>query len=522
MLNVIKRFFFFLFFAPFLATLLGACSDSPHTSRPGETDALSMAFESTPGRLDPRYSTDAFAGRIGGLIFASLTRVGPTGEFLPYLARGWSWEDERTCVFDLADGFAFADGARVTATDVAATYASVLDPGSGSPRRASLTGVDAVLADGNTRVRFHLTAPDAAFFESTTLGVLTAGQAKSAALPDAGILASGPYRIAEIDPHRGIRLEANAGFSASPIRIPAIHIRVVPDSLTRVLELRNGTLDLVQSAIDPDTVDWLAKHEPSLAIQRSPASNLQYLGMNFDHPALSDRRVRRAIANALDRDALVAHLMAGQARVADSFLPPEHWAHTEHVRRYDVSPGRALALLDASGWHDPDGNGPLARFTLSYKTTTDDLARRIAEAIAYQLARVGIELEIRSYDWGTFFADIRSGHFHLYSLQWVGIGDPDILRQVLHSEMRPPIGTNRGGYRDPVTDHLTERARSLVDPARRRKLYARVERRSSRMLPYVPLWWPDRVVVSSRRLVGFEPHPAGDLGGLLGAEFRPR
>jgi peptide/nickel transport system substrate-binding protein len=525
MLNVIKRFFYFPFLAtllaPLLATLIGACREGPHTERHGQTDALAVGFESTPGRLDPRYSTDAFAGRVGGLLFASLTRLGPNGEFQPYLARRWSWEDERTCVFDLADGFAFADGRGVTAADVAATYASVLAPGSGSPRRATLTGVASVVAEGSARVRFHLAAPDAAFFEGTTLGVLAEGQAKSQALADSALLASGPYRIGEIDRHRGLRLEANPGFSASPVSIPRIHVRVVPDSLTRVLELRSGTLDLVQSAIDPDTVDWLAEHEPSLTITRSPASNLQYLGMNLDHPPLADRRVRRAIAHALDRADLVEHLMSGQARVADSFLPPEHWAHTDRVRRYDQSLGRSLALLDSAGWHDPDGNGPLVRFTLSYKTTTDDLARRIAEAIAYQLARVGIDLEIRSYDWGTFFADIRAGHFHLYSLQWVGIGDPDILRQVLHSGMRPPNGVNRGGYEDAATDRLTDRARSLIDPSRRRDLYARVERRSSRMLPYIPLWWPDRVVVSSRRLVGFEPHPSGDLVGLLRAELRP-
>lgn len=525
MVNVIKRFFFFLFlatlFAPLSAILLGGCREASHTGRRSEPDTLAVGFESTPGRLDPRYSTDAFAGRLGGLLFASLTRLGPNGEFQPYLARRWSWEDERTCVFDLADGFAFADGRGVTAADVAATYASVLDPGSGSPRRATLTGVVTVVAEGRSRVRFHLSAPDAAFFEGTTLGILSEGQAQSQAVADSALLASGPYRIAEIDRHRGLRLEANPGFSASSVSIPRIQVRIVPDSLTRVLELRSGTLDLVQSAIDPDTVDWLAEHEPSLTITRSPASNLQYLGMNLDHPPLADRRVRRAIAHALDRSALVDHLMAGQARIADSFLPPEHWSHTDRVRRYDQSLGRSVALLDAAGWRDPDGNGPLVRFTLSYKTTTDDLARRIAEAIAYQLARVGIDLEIRSYDWGTFFADVRAGNFHLYSLQWVGIGDPDILRQVLHSEMRPPDGTNRGGFEDRATDRLTERARSLIDPARRRELYARVERRASRLLPYVPLWWPDRVVVSSRRLVGFEPHPSGDLGGLLRAELRP-
>jgi peptide/nickel transport system substrate-binding protein len=161
----------------------------------------------------------------------------------------------------------------------------------------------------------------------------------------------------------------------------------------------------------------------------------------------------------------------------------------------------------------------LPRIVLSFKTTTDELSRRIGEVLAAQLAAAGIRIEIRSYEWGTFFADIQRGDFHLYSLQWVGIGDPDILRQILHSEMRPPVGANRGGLVDHRSDALTVRARSETRVEARRRLYARIERRVARLLPYVPLWWPERVVVSSRRLIGFHPHPAGDLLGLLEAHL---
>ena len=480
-----------------------------------------MAFEAMPGRLDPRFATDAYAGRIDGLVFASLVRQAPSGEFLPYLASAWRWEDERTCVFELDHGFAFADGARVTAEDVVATYASVLAPGSGSPRRAALESVEGVAAVGPERVRFRLRAPDAAFLEGATLGVLPAAQALAAPASDGDLVASGPYRIAAIEHNRSVRLEANPGFTQRPVPIGEIEIRIIPDTLTRVLELRSGNVDLVQSAIDPDTVDWLGDHEPTLAVTRSPSANLQYLGMNLRQPALADLRVRRAIAHAIDRSTLVTHLLAGQGRVADSFLPPEHWAHAKRTRHYDANPARARELLDAAGWPDPDGSGPQKRLTLSYKTTTDDLARRLAEALAEQLRAVGIGLEIRTYDWGTFFSDIRRGDFHLYSLQWVGIGDPDILRQILHSTMVPPSGSNRGGYSDRHIDTLTEAARTVLDPERRRALYARIERRAARTLPLIPLWWPERIVVSSDRLKGFRPQPAGDLFGLLDADLRP-
>jgi peptide/nickel transport system substrate-binding protein len=243
--------------------------------------------------------------------------------------------------------------------------------------------------------------------------------------------------------------------------------------------------------------------------------------MNLEHPPISDVRVRRAIAYAIDRESIVRHLLKGQAEVADGLLPPHHWAHTSRVRSYGFDPERARRLLDRAGLADPDGPGPQPRVTLSYKTTTDELARRSAEAIAEQLAAVGIHLDILTYEWGTFFADVQRGSFHLYSLKWIGISDPDIYRQILHSRMIPPEGNNRGRYRSRRMDRLTERGVSVIDRSERRRVYARVQRVSARALPFIPLWWPQTVVVSTRRLEGFTPHPAGDLFELSRAHLAP-
>ncbi len=83
--------------------------------------------------------------------------------------------------------------------------------------------------------------------------------------------------------------------------------------------------------------------------------------------------------------------------------------------------------------------------------------------------------------------------------------------------MQPPEGWNRGRYASRVMDRLTARARTTIDPAARRTLYARVQRRAAHDLPVMPLWWEDRVVVHTRRLQGFEPSPSGDLRGLAHA-----
>src|SRR5262249_5447779 len=141
----------------------------------------------------------------------------------------------------------------------------------------------------------------------------------------------------------------------------------------------------------------------------------------------------------------------------------------------------------------------------------------LAEAIQAELADVGIAVEVRTYEWGTLYADVRSGNFQLSALAWVGVGDPDLYHLAFDSTMQPPAGYNRGGYANPVMDRLTRRGRGLLDPATRRAVYARIQRRAAHDLPIVPLWWEDRLVVRSRRLRGFAPAADGNLRGLATA-----
>jgi peptide/nickel transport system substrate-binding protein len=467
-----------------------------------------------PTRLDPRYAMDAYASRVGSLVFASLLSPGRNGDYEPYLARTWDRVDPLTWRFHLGAGFLFHDGTPVRADDVVATYEALKDPSLASPRRALLSRISSMEAPSPQEVVFHLREPDAAFLEAATIAVLPARLARATALEPLALVGAGPYRIADFETDQVIRLTAFQRFALGPPTLAEIEFRIIPDALMRALELRHASIDFVANALDPDTVRWITAKVPQLRVERGPSDSFQYLGMNVTHPPLDDVRVRRAIAHAIDREQIVQHVLEGQARVADGLLPPHHWAYTGRVRHYRFDPAEAMRLLDRAGLRDPDGSGPRPRVTLSYKTTTNELARRTAEAIAEQLRSVGINLEILTYEWGTFFADIRRGSFHLYSLQWVGVHDPDIYRQTLHSAMVPPEGNNRGRYRNPRMDRLTDEGLTAASTPVRRRIYARVQRLAARDLPFIPLWWPEQVVVSTRRLEGFMPHPSGDLYAL--------
>jgi hypothetical protein len=143
----------------------------------------------------------------------------------------------------------------------------------------------------------------------------------------------------------------------------------------------------------------------------------------------------------------------------------------------DYDPEQAKALLDEAGYRDPDGDGPQPRLALSYKTTSVEFSRLQAAVIQQNLRDVGIELDVRSYEFATLYADILKGNFQMYSLQWVGgaLADPDILRRVFHSQQVPPAGFNRGHFSDPDVDRLIEEASDATDYETRRQLYGKVQ-----------------------------------------------
>ncbi|MBI4518837.1 MAG: ABC transporter substrate-binding protein [Deltaproteobacteria bacterium] len=454
--------------------------------------------------LDPRYATDALGSQIGDLLFDGLTRTDEQGRYFAHLAGDWTNPDPLTFEFHLRDGFRFHDGSPVTAADVKATFDAVRAPISRSPKRESLAAIREIAAPDTLTVRFHLSEPFASFLDATTLGILPApAVAASPAAPLAIPVGSGPFRLDEFAPDERVVLRRFAGYAAPPARLAGIVFKVVPDSLVRLLEFKRGELDLLQNAIEPDAVAWL-RQLPQVQILTRPGTTFQYLGMNLRDPRLADVRVRRALAHALDREALVRAVLRGFATPATGLLAPGHWAYNGNVASYAYNPKRAAELLDEAGYPDPDGAGRLPRFRLSYKTTTVDVRKRIAEVMQEQLARVGVALDIRTYEWGTFYADIKRGDFHLYSLAWVGVADPDIYFLTCHSSQVPPASNNRGFFADETVDVLTARARHTLVMEERQRLYAETQRRVAELLPVIPLWWTTNVAAVSRRLRGFE------------------
>jgi len=479
------------------------------TREPGE---FRVGIEGTPATLDPRYAADAHGVRILPLLFNGLLAKTASGEFVPDLADTWETPDPLTHGFRLREGVRFHDGSLLTAVDVVATYRYAMDPAHGCPAAGALASLSSVEAVDGRTVVFRLARPQVSFPFQLTLGILPA---RLAGLPDLGgqVVGTGPYSLAAFRPGEEVLLQAFPGHFNGPPELPRLRFRIVGNATTRLLEIRSGGLDLLQNAVPPFAVKFL-RREPDLAVVVAPGSSYQYLGYNLEDPLLSDVRVRRAISHAVDRGELIAYALQGLARPATGVLPPEHWAYNRDVPDYAHDPDRARALLDEAGHPDPDGDGPGVRFTLQYKTSTDKTGLEVAGVIADQLRRVGVGVEVRSFEWGTFFADVKQGDFQLYSLRWIGLTDPDALHYLFHSSSVPPAGANRGRYRDAQVDRWLEESRVEPDRERRRQLYGQVQEQVARDCVYTSLWWLDNVVVLRRGFEGYEALPGGEYTSL--------
>ncbi len=497
--------------------ILAACGLSSCT----RTDLLArgtlvIGIEGTPTDLDPRRAADAYSTRIDSLVFNGLIRPDERGDPAPDLAERWEMPDPRTYVFHLRAGVRFQDGRPFTGADVVSTLDALRDPSFGSPYLDTFEIIESMETPDPLTVRVRLREPHAPFLSRLSVGIVPA-DAGHAADPSRRPVGTGPFRVERVTPGDSVALAAFAGYFRGAPRIRRVIVRIVPNDLTRVLELRKGSIHLLVNGVPPDFVDEV-RRDPALRVLTGPGSTYAYLGMNLDDPDLRKIAVRRAIAHAIDRDAVISHVLGGLARPAAGLLPPGHWAYEGRVPTYPYDPAEARRLLDGAGYPPgPDG----VRLRLSYKTSVSPLARRVGEVLVRQLGDVGIACEMRSYEWGAFFSDIRSGNFQLYTLQWVGLEDPDIYYYLFHSSSLPPRGANRVRYTNPELDALLDRGRRTLDAAARRRIYGRVQEVLARDLPYVSLWHPEDVVAVRREVRGFVLYPGGALYSLESARVGP-
>ncbi|HUS19805.1 MAG TPA: ABC transporter substrate-binding protein [Terriglobales bacterium] len=478
-------------------------------------DTLVMIIESSPANLDPRVGTDAQSERIGKLIFDSLVKRDDHFNLQPWLAERWETPDALTYVFHLRKDVRFHNGAALTSKDVKWTYDSVMNGSVISAKASTFKFVQSVEAPDPWTVIFHLKEPYATLLWNVSDGAMAIVPYGSDKDFNRTLNGSGPFKFVRSVQDSEVIIERNDDYWGEKARIAKVRFVVVPDVTTRALELRKGSVDLAINALSADMVVALRK-EPQLEIQTRPGTVYNYLAFNLRDPVLKDVRVRQALAYAVDRQKIIHYLWRDLAQPAPSILPPLHWAFAKDVRQYPHDPVKANEILDAAGYKKKDG----VRFRLTMKTSTEETTRLLAAVLQQELRDVGIALDIRSFEFATFYSDVVKGAFQLYSLRWIGGNeDPDIFEHVFHSTSFPPKRANRSYYVNPAVDALIDRGRAEMDQGKRREIYSELQKIVAEELPYINLYYLDNVVIHSKRVKNVQMTPSGNYDFLTTAEL---
>ncbi|MBI5748704.1 MAG: ABC transporter substrate-binding protein [Nitrospinae bacterium] len=329
-------------------------------------------------------------------------------------------------------------------------------------------------------------------------------------------IGSGPFIFKDWTQDERVILSANNSYFEGRPNIDGVIYKIIPDETIRVLELEKGDVQLLMNPITPDILPRFEKN-PELKIIKNTGTNYSYIGFNLNDPILKDLKVRQAIDHAIDRDGICKYILKGLAKKTEGILTNYNWAYEPDLKKYDYNPELSKKLLDEAGYPVSKETG--IRFKLTFKTSQNELRKRIAEVFQEHLRKVGIELEIRTYEWGTFFSDIKSGNFQVFSLTWVGISDPDIFHYMFHSSSFPPDGANRVRYSNPEIDNLLEQGRVTLQQEKRKEIYSKIQKTISDELPYINLWHSVNVAVMRKNIEGFVLYPDEDMVSLKNVKF---
>jgi peptide/nickel transport system substrate-binding protein len=326
---------------------------------------------------------------------------------------------------------------------------------------------------------------------------------------------TGPFVFREWVTGQKIVLASNHDYFEGRPWLDGYIMRIIPDTATMFLELRAGGID--RMGLTP--LQYTRQTESPLFRRdfnkyRYLSFTYTFMGYNLLNPMFADKRVRQAIAYAVDKEEIIRGVLLGLGKEATGPYKPGTWACNPNVKRYPYDPGRARQLLAEAGWRDTDGDGVLDRdgrpFAFEILTNQGNEVRaKCAEIIQRRLAEVGIRVKIRIVEWAAFVNDfINKRKFDVTILGWTIPLDPDIY-DVWHSSKTGPQELNFISFRNPEVDALIEKGRGTFDQRARKKAYDRIQEILAEEQPYLFLYVPDALPIVSARIRGIEPAPLG-------------
>lgn len=438
-----------------------------------------------PKSLDPHAVTAVNDFRILMNVYDGLVRYKDgTLEVEPALAESWEISDDGTVyTFKLRDGVTFHDGSPLTAEAVKFNFDRMLDENhpyhdtGPFPLAFFFSAIDTVTAKDELTVEFKLKNPYAPFLSNLAYptGLIVSPAAVEEHGKDFGRHPSGTgaFRFAEWESNAKVVIVRNEDYWDGAPPLEAVVFRPITDANTRVAEMLAGGIDLMVE-VPPDNVATF-EEDAAYRVYEQAGPHLWFLILNAKEGPFADKKMRQAVNYAIDKKALVEDVLQGTAEVAAGPTPPAFaWAYNEELEPYPYDPEKAKALIAESG-----NEGAKLTFYVTQGGSGMLDPVPMGAAIQADLAEVGLEVEIESYEWNTYLDKVNAGlegKADMAEMAWM-TNDPDTLPYLaLRTEAWPKDGGfNSGYYSNPEVDRLLEAARTSTSQAERAKLYKEMQ-----------------------------------------------
>jgi peptide/nickel transport system substrate-binding protein len=495
------------------ATIMSGCARGATSSsflNPG-TIAGELRYGSgyEPDSLNPLLANTQAANDIAYAIFEPLFRYDPDGNLIPAAAtqvpthaNGGISADGTTIVLHFRPGMEWSDGAPYDARDLVFTWHAVMNSRNNTRAQSGWDDIASMQLRDPTTVVVHLKTVNAGILGTFALGGAGYPPLPAhllAALPDinraafnSAPISSGPFVLTAWNHGASLEFAPNPHYWRGPPKLQRLRYVIVPDTDTLLAQLRSHEIDVYES-VGENQIRELATI-PGVRTTTTLTANWRRLAFNLSKPVFADRRVRLAIAEAVDWDRMNATIFHGYNRRAVSDIAPSSWA-APHVPPYRYDPVDAARLLDAAGWRrGPSGlrsrDGVPLAFAVS---TTNAKQSNVQSEVQMQqaLRGVGIALQIKNYPGSLLFA--RDGPIYrgTYDTEFtIETNGPDPDNEPMWAgAFIPPHGTNTSWFDDPIVNRLSHAAATTYDRSQRRALYAQEEARIHEVVPAVFFYW---------------------------------
>jgi len=499
----------------------GRAADNPGSGQPAYGDALIVGSIGEPSILVPMLAGDSASHEVAGLIFNGLVKYGTDLSIIGDLAESWDISaDGLVITFHLKKGVKWTDGVEFTADDVMFGYKTIIDDKTPTPYKEDYIQLKkAEVLDRHTfRVTYQKPfAPALSSWGNLVILPRHLLEGKDITKIDFARKPTGmgPFILNRWTSGQEVILDSNKNYFDGRPFIDRYIYKIIPDPATMFLELQAGGVDMmgltpIQYTKQTDT-DFFRKNFQKY---RYPVFSYTYMGFNLKHPWFKDRRVRQAIAYAIDKSEIVDVVLFGLGSPATGPYVPNTWPYNPDVKKYEYNLEKAKKLLGEAGWTDADGDGTLEKDGRPFEFTIltnqgNSLRINTATIIQWRLAKAGIKVNVRAIEWSTFineFVDKR--RFEAVILGWsIGI-DPDQY-DIWHSGKTKEKEFNFVSYNNPEVDALLEKGRRTFNIEERKKTYYRIQEILAEEVPYIFLYVPDATPIVHSRFKGIMPSPIG-------------